>query len=198
MMLAHAYGLTVDSVAYSEDDHRAIRAEIFEEGIPYQLRFLEETGVHNMACYVSAAVGTVGHLLGRGEWVDLGLNDGKIGLRALLERGEVDGFWFEGTMFYHYYSLCPLITLFELDREIGGMLHSDSHLRHRFMKLFDAPIQLSDPELRLPALGDLGAPRVMSLRAYRHVYEYAAGQLDAGRLGPCSRGCMPAAYPGEN
>jgi len=64
--------------------------------VPYQQRFLDRVGVHNITCYVSAAV--VGHLLGREEWVQRGLHAERTGSQALLRggvladgRGEPDG-----------------------------------------------------------------------------------------------------------
>jgi hypothetical protein len=185
MLLAEAYELTCKNAAYSKADHEAIRRDIFEDGVSYQFRFLEKAGVHNMTCYVSAAISVVGRLLGRTEWVKIGLHQPKTGLKALLEGGVpadenrgFDGFWFEGTTFYHFYSLCPLITLYELKDE------RNSDLTDRFKAMFDAPVQLADGDLRLPPLGDLGAPKVLSLIAYRHLYEYAAGQIDFDRFAP--------------
>ena len=185
MLLAEAYELTRRSAAYSKADHEGIRRGIFEDGISYQFRFLERSGVHNMTCYVSAAVSILGRLLERAEWEEMGLHHPKTGFRALLEggvpadeEGEFDGFWFEGTTFYHFYSLCPLIALYELEDR------KDPASTTRLKAMFEAPLNLADGNLRLPPLGDLGAPKVLSLIAYRHLYEYAAGVLDFDRFAP--------------
>lgn len=190
LLLANSFGLTRDSEAYSEADRANILAGIFASAIPYQRRFFEQTGAHNMACYVAAALVTVGALVGREDWVEMALDDDRAGLAALLKNGlredadgTPDGFWFEGTMFYHFYSLCPLVTLWEasktrFDDSLGRLLAS------RFETLFSAPVKLADSKLRLPTIGDLGAPKVMSLALYRHLYEYAAGQLDAEKYFP--------------
>lgn len=183
MLLANSYDLTRDSDVYSEDDHAAICAGIFEAGIPYQIRFFEKTGAHNMTCYVGAALATVGRLIGRDDWVEMGLRHPRGGLAALLQdglrediHGKPDGFWFEGTMFYHFYSLCPLVTLWELFTKNTGAAEQGA-LAGRFATLFDAPVAVADNQLRLPTLGDLGAPKVMNLSLYKHIYEYAAGQI---------------------
>jgi hypothetical protein len=60
-------------------------------------------------------------------------------------------------------------------------------VERRFAALFHAPAALADERLRLPCIGDLGAPKVMSLRLYRHVYEYAAGRLDPDAFVPLLR-----------
>lgn len=190
MQLCSAYGLTRDSGAYSDEEHEAIRSEIFQEGVKYQIDFIDEIGVHNMACYVSAAVAMVGEEFGRQDWIERGLYDDRNGLEALLMRGvpedddgRIDGFWFEGTMFYHFYSLCPLITMVEMDKRHRKQVDSP-RIKERFAAMFEAPVRLAGDDLRLPTLGDLGAPDVMNLRLYRHLYEYAARHVDAGRFGP--------------
>jgi hypothetical protein len=197
IMLCDAYSLTRKSTAYTEDDHRAILQGIFEEGIPYQIKFLDKTGVHNMTCYVAAALARVGLEFDRKDWLERGLYADKCGLRDLVLNGapagpdgKADGFWYEGTMFYHHYSLLPLITLFEIDRRVGGRVSSDPEVRARLEEMFAAPVALADQSLRLPTVGDLGAPKVMSVPAYRHLYEYAAGRLNPGRFGPT----LAAAY----
>ncbi len=181
MLLANAYSLTREGCAYSEADHRAVREGIFETGMPSQIRFFEETGAHNMTCYVGACLAVCGEVMGRGDWRAMGLSHPQGGLPALLRdglrtdaKGQVDGFWFEGTTFYHFYSVCPMVAVFERLRQEG----MDPDLQNRFERLFEAPVRLCDPDLRLPCLGDLGAPGARSLTVYRHLYEYAAGQLN--------------------
>lgn len=188
--LCWSYALTRDSSVYREGDHERIRIGIFERGIPYQLRFLDQIGVHNMACYVSMAVAVCGHWLGRADWLERGLRDPGVGLRGLLElgvpatpAGDADGFWYEGTTFYHWYSLCPLITLWELAQTLGDPLARDETVRRRLTAMLDAPVRMADFEDRVPTLGDLGAPRVMTLDTYRHLYEWGAGRIDAVGLG---------------
>lgn len=191
MMLADAYEMTRDSSAYSDADHHQVLAGVFEKGMPYQIRFLDKIGVHNMSCFVAGALGKAGLLFGRDDWLKRGLSSGKNDLRDLLtdgvragDDGDVDGLWFEGTMFYHYYSLCPLVTLFELDKRYGGQSSQDADVKLRLERMFAAPVALADGRLRVPTVGDLGAPKVMKLSSYRHLYEYAAGQVDYEQFGP--------------
>ena len=188
LLLADAYALTRESPAYRDRLHSHIVRYIFEGGIPYQIRFFEKTGTHNMTCYVAAALARVGQLLARSDWIEMGLNDPQGGLMALLQnglrsddQGQVDGFWFEGTQFYHFYSLCPLVALFEMS---SNRNHLAADVRARFERMFEAPLKLADPEGQLLCLGDLAAPKGMHLSLYRHLYEYAAGQLDNEKYGP--------------
>lgn len=179
MLLANAYSLTQESRAYSDADHKAIKAGIFEAGVSTLIRYLERSGTHNITTYVMAGMAACGDMFGHSDWVDIGL--GRVpalfreGLRTDAQ-GRVDGYWFEGTMFYHFYTLCPLAGLFEMLRRKGRL---EDDLTNRFKKMFEAPVQMCDQDLRLPCLGDLGAPGSRSLAIYRHLYEYAAGQLDS-------------------
>ena len=187
LLLASAYELVRTSDVLDEADHRCIRARIFEDRVPSLVGLLDRSGAHNIACYAAAAVASAGHLLAEPRWLERGIS-GRAGLYAQLQHGiptageRLDGLWGEGTVFYHFYALCPLIALFELEGRVSGGV--DSALRRRFRSLFEAPLALLDGELRLPALGDLGTPRTMHLAAYRHLYEYAAGRLDHERFAP--------------
>lgn len=189
-LLANAYSLVRKHPALTADDHKRIRETIFEQWMPGQIEFLKAHPTHNMACYVSAALAYCGEVLDRPDWMGIGLCD-ETGMAAQLRNGlragpdgKVDGFWYEGTMFYHFYSICPLVTLWETDKRNNGKLTRDADLRARFTEMFAAPVALIDQALRLPPVGDLSAPRLMNLAAYRHLYEYAAGKLDPDRFGP--------------
>ncbi len=195
--LAYAYQLTRDSAAYSAADHEAIRTEIFEAGMPSQLTFLDAMGVHNMTAYVSTAVAVSGQVFGRDDWVRRGLTESRTSLLQQLTVGvpDDDGLWYEGTMFYHYYSACPLITQFELDRTLDGPNHGDPRVQTRLAAMLEAPYRLADQAGRLPTIGDLGSPRHMKLALYRHLYEYAAGQLDYERFAPILASLYSAEVP---
>ncbi len=189
-LLANAYSLTRQSSAYTPEDQTRIRQQIFEDRMPTMIEFLRKKPTHNMSCFVSLALGYAGNLFTRPDWTELALG-AQTGLRQQLlngiptdARGNVDGFWYEGTMFYHFYSLCPLVSLWELDRACQDEVTTDPDLRRRFTAMFTAPVTMVDQQLRLPLVGDLGAPRVMNLALYRHLYEYAAGQVDAAQFGP--------------
>ena len=179
-LMANAYSSTRDSKAYSNADHQNVRG-IFEAGMPSQIRCFEQTDVDNMTCYVGACLALSGEAMDHDGWRQMGLGGDRGGLPALLRdglrsdpEGQVDGFWFEGSMFYHFYSVCPMVTVFEMLCQNGQVTQE---IRRRFEKLFEAPVHMCDQNLDLPCLGDLGAPRSRSLAVYRHLYEYAAGQL---------------------
>ena len=81
----------------------------------------------------------------------------------------------EGTTFYHFYSAFPLAALYEVARARGRVSAEETR---RLVALLRAPLHLADPQGRLPPFGDLGAPKSLHLRLYRHLYEYGAGVMD--------------------
>lgn len=182
--LAVAYDLIRRSSALAPADHEPIVDGVFGRGVPHLLRFLDQIGVHNMACWAAMAAATCGNVVARTDWISAGL-DGDGGLASLLLRGvDADGLWYEGSTFYHWYSFCPLAGLFELARALHDPVVEDPEVADRLTNMLRAPLALVDSQDRLPVLGDLGDPRVLCLDAYRHAYEYGAGRLLPIEFGP--------------
>ena len=184
--LANIYDLTKDSAPYTPELRRAVRATIFEKSMPGPIGFQEEPSLANMTCYCDAAMAFAGRALGRDDWTERGIHHAGGGFYALLRNematdqdGQFDGFWGEGTQFYHFYSLCPLLSLLPL---VEAAPQEDApmpldEVRRRLGRMLAAPAEMADQRLRLPAIGDLGSPKSFSLRNFRHVYEAGAGLL---------------------
>ncbi len=182
------YEMTRGSAAFTPADHDAIRRDIFEDRLPTMVEFLRRQPTHNMSCFVSLALATAGRLYQREDWIAPAFGQ-QTGLRSQLlagvpadAAGRCDGFWYEGTLFYHFYSLYPLLGLWEIQRHRPAADHD--LLQQRLCAMAAAPLQLLDDQWRLTVVGDLGNPRHMNLTRYAHLYEYAAGQLDAARFAP--------------
>lgn len=186
LVLLNTYSLTRHSEAYSPELHAKVR-RVFDDRVPFLAGFLDKMAAHNMGAFASAAIGLAGEVFERSEWTTRAVN-GKNGFAEQLKagvpmiNGKCDGFWGEGTHFYHFYTLTTLIPTYELARRTNQVIAPD--VEARFRAMFDAPIQISDPQWGLPTLGDFGAPRHFSLPLYRHVYEYAAGRLDREKYAP--------------
>ena len=184
LVMANVCSFVKDKI--SDETRQKVRA-VFEERVPFLMTFLNGKGAHNMGCFASAAIGLAGELWNREDWISRALT-GNNGFTDQLRQGvplvnaQVDGLWGEGTLFYHFYSLTTLIPLREL--ALRREVKIAPEILRRFEAMFDAPLELADAEGRLPALSDFGAPRHFSLALYRHVYEYAAGQLNLNKYGP--------------
>jgi len=186
-LLADAYDLTRDSCSFEPWAHEHIRRALFEGGSSSLLAYHRVARAHNITCYVTAAIGTLGALLDEPDLVAMALSEEETGFQGLLREGlrrdpegRSDGMWYEGTTFYHLYAMCPLFCLYELAKRQGLTRDRLSDIHEDLVAMARAPALLVDERLRLPWLGDLGFPAHPGLRSFAHLYEYSAGMLDPG------------------
>ena len=110
--------------------------------------------IHNIANWNNAALATLALALGDDALLDTELH-GSAGLRAQLIHGiRADGFWWEGSPSYHYYTLAALIWTMRVLRASGRAFDDEGAL-HR---MFRAPIAIAFPDLSLPAIHDCWYP----------------------------------------
>lgn len=197
-LLANTCALLQGTPAYPDTLHQRVVEGIFNQAMPYQIHYIEKRPIpHNMTCYVDASLLFVGKLLGRKDWVEHALYHPVSGFYNMLANGlaqdtdgNIDGFWHEDTQFYHFYSVCPLLSIYGQlaeggNRNDGGILPAgltESEVAFRLKRMLLAPAEMADSRLRLPVFGDLGAPKVMKLSSYAHVYEMGAGLLGGEEL----------------
>jgi len=106
--------------------------------------------IHNIECWHNAAIGAVGVCLDRPDLVRLAV-DSRYGFRRQLREGvRPDGFWFEGSTSYHFYTLAALIALAAATEGAGLALHRMERLR----RMFEAPVEYAYPGLSMPAMND--------------------------------------------
>lgn len=190
LQTVQALALVEDGPGANAETLEALDTWVLRDAGDAASRWMDVMGPHNMTCWSMAGLAQVGLRLGRRDWVEKALYSERAGLRALLTlgvprdpaTGAVDGFWHETSSFYGcFYALVPLISLVRVGEAEGAM---DDELRERFRAMFEAPLHLADPELRLVVIGDRTGPGRLTLPQLRHALEYAAGQVDAERFGP--------------
>jgi hypothetical protein len=198
LLAANAYDLTKDSPSYQEGERERVLRDIFEKGSKSLFSYHRAATTHNMTCYVSAALASLGTALDRPDLVDLCLSQDPRGLRGLLANGlrrdasgAPDGFWFEGTTFYHFYAMFPLMFLYDLARGSPPDQKDVAGIQRDLAEMARAPAVLADQDLRLPWFGDLGSPHMPGLPAFVHLYEYCAAELDPSFSGVVSA-CVAA------
>lgn len=121
--------------------------------------------IHNIQCHRNSTVGLAGFLLGDRALIAEAI-DGRSGYRVNMARGvQPDGVWFEGSWGYHFFTIGALWPLTEAARNCGIDLYGPEMKR-----LFDAPLRLATPDLRLPAFNDSGE---VSLAGRADDYELA-------------------------
>jgi hypothetical protein len=107
-------------------------------------------GVHNIQCWKNSAVGLTGLLLGDNALIQAAIDDPDRGYRVQMSKGvQPDGAWYEGAWGYHFYTLSAVWPLVEAARNSGIDLYGEP-----LHKMFQAPVQLAMPNLKLPAFND--------------------------------------------
>lgn len=108
-------------------------------------------GIHNFACWHNAAIGTLGVLLDRADLVEFAIA-GDFGFDTQLREGVLaDGFWYEGSLSYHFYTVYALLTLAKAMRHVPGQ---DIRQRPALRAMLLAPIYVAYPDWSLPAPND--------------------------------------------
>ncbi len=129
-----------------------------------------QTGtIHNIHSWHNAAVGLVGFAVGDEELVRKAI-DGPYGLKQQIQKGvKDDGFWFEGSISYHFYTISSLQPLYLAAKSQGYDLTGTE----KFYLMYTAPIQFTFPNGEFPANND-GWPG-QSLQQKISYYEIACG-----------------------
>lgn len=121
--------------------------------------------IHNIQCHRNSAIGLAGFLLGDTDLIAEAI-DGRHGYRANMAHGvQADGVWIEGAWGYHFYTLDGLWPLTEAARNCGVDLYGPE-----LKRMFNAPLRLATPTLRLPAFND---SREVDVIGQADVYELA-------------------------
>ncbi len=188
-----------------EGSSKRIRDKVITPGCEAISRWMNVMMVHNMSVWSMSALVEAGRVLGRDEWIKKAFHSERCGLAKLLEKGlprngktgmtrrrryasrrrersgKPDGFWYEHSPFYGCFYVVTAITPLVRAGEQAGIMTDD--LRERFASFFDAMPHFADSELRLLSISDRVAPGTMRLTQARHLYEYAAGQVDEKHAG---------------
>lgn len=132
--------------------------------------------VHNIQCWHMAALATVGRVLGDDAWIRRSI-EGAWGLeRQLIEGVLADGWWWEGSPGYHFYTMEALLHLLVALRGVRPEV-----LGHpKFQAMLRAPLEMARSDGSLPALNDgwFVMTKPWSLVSYAPRYEMACGLWD--------------------
>ena len=145
--LAWAHAIVEDSLSAELNQH--IREDLLRPASDHLFRVLYP-GIHNATNWNNAAIITLSLALEDAERLQQVLQ-GPNGLYAQLREGVgSDGFWWEGSLSYHYYTLAALVWTVRALRSSGHSFEDDGTLPN----MFRAPIFQAFPDLTLPAIND--------------------------------------------
>ena len=106
--------------------------------------------IHNIECWHNAAIGAVGICLDEAALVRLAVEE-EFGFRHQLAEGvRADGLWWEGSSSYHFYALTALLS----HAQVAEVADPSLRRAERLQQMFQTPVELAAPDLRLPATND--------------------------------------------
>lgn len=162
------YELIHDSPSFTEE----LREHVTEDWLRPTGRFLmtQRRTVHNIHCWYNAAILAIGLALDDQEMTKFALEGPKGGFREQIAKGVMaDGYWFEGSYGYHFYTLSALANF------VFPALNNELDIGEELSRIEDmylAPLQMATAEFQVPPTNDSG--RTGNLLGARGHYETAA------------------------
>jgi len=156
-----AYDLIAEKLTEEERQH--ICNDMLNPGGREVIR--RDLKIHNIRCWMNAAAGLAA-ICSHDEELAHNAIRGELGLENQIAKGILDdGFWYESSWGYHFYTMQALWPLTEAVRHIGINVYNE-----RYKSFYDAPLNFAFPGLYLPALNDSGGGRTIN---NAHTYELA-------------------------
>ena len=149
-----------DAVATSGQLSQAQRADIEHNLLRPAVALIQsnDAGKSNWQAWHNAAIGAAGYCLGEPAWVTAALS-GKSGFAYHMKASMLsDGFWYEGSIGYHLYTLSAYRWLALAARHTGQDLYKAG-----LLKMVRAPLLMALPDLSFPKLNDGGTGGVWSM-----------------------------------
>ena len=123
--------------------------QMFRPGAEH-IRKVRWPEIHNATNWNNAALATLALVLEDEDLLEEALG-GDLGLEPQLTQGvSQDGIWWEGSLSYHYYMLDAVVWTLRILRASGRAFDDHGILKRMFL----APILISFPDLKLPAVND--------------------------------------------
>lgn len=127
--------------------------------------------IHNIQCWHLAGLATVGVVLDEEKYIAPTFHE-KWGINAQIQNGAMnDGWWWEGSPHYHFYTLRAMTSL-------GVALryrHPELLNNARWQKMFTAPLEILRADFSLPSFNDgwYDCTETGGIAQYVEVYEKA-------------------------
>ena len=177
---ASAYAIVKD--CFTEDERNLIEKEFFVPAAEHIMENITHQ-IHNHEVNICCAIGAVGLVLGRRDFLEFAVNE-KYGLKYQLDNALLkNGLWFEGSLGYHFFALEALFNFDKLARYTEYSLTSDPHYSEILKKMLLLPFNMVDCDGVLPRLNDGGGGSRIA-RPYSDVYEYGYAVFKDERLLP--------------
>jgi hypothetical protein len=135
-----------------------------------ELLLPQSNRIHNIPCWIDSALGAVGVFEEDEQLVRFALSVRDFGLGAQLSRGVTkDGFWYEGSLHYHFFTLEGVLSFMLLAARAGIRRPK---IEESLERMLVQPFRLAFDSGRLPNPND-GWPDI-GLKTYSYVYDLGA------------------------
>ncbi|MBD1388295.1 heparinase II/III family protein [Neiella sp. HB171785] len=150
----------------SDTEQAAIEQRLLREGADFLMDH-RTAQLHNHEMKINATVGVIGLILDDSNYLEFALHS-KYGINYQLNHGvRDDGFWFEGSVHYHYYALEALLAFEKLARGTKHSLVANPNYR----AMIGFPLQLILNTGDFPKLNDCIAGQ--EKLTHSHLFEFA-------------------------
>lgn len=166
--MAWAYDLIGTSGVLSSADRSQIEQGLLRACAAVIRR--NDAGLSNWQAWHNAAIAAAGRAIGDPRLVAHALSGPSGFERHMAESVLDDGFWYEGSWGYHFYTLTPMTYLAEMGARGGFDLFSNPRLR----SMYTAPVLFAPANLVLPAFNDSGTVDLRGSAGWRLDAAYAA------------------------
>lgn len=161
---AWGYDLIYSSSSIKDSEREKIEERFFREVAKTIAR--NDMGISNWQSWHNAALSSIGYCI-QDETMVSNAIDGKSGFKFQMKNSVLkDGFWYEGSPAYHFYSLDALRWT-ALGARMAG---NDLVPIPEFQAMFQAPTRYLFPDFSFPAVNDSGS---FSISRFSGLYELA-------------------------
>ena len=137
----------------SDVNAREVRMQLLEPAADW-IANKRRPRIHNIECWLNAAILTAGVACQRADLIEAAL-DGGFGFQEQLDRGVLgDGLWYEGSLSYHFYTLAALMWTCRACEIVRPDLARPAAVEQMLL----APIKLSAGDGSLPSNNDCWSP----------------------------------------
>ncbi|MBW2523805.1 MAG: alginate lyase family protein, partial [Deltaproteobacteria bacterium] len=166
--MAWAYDLVAASGELSAAEQTQVEQELLRASAATVMR--HDAGRSNWQAWHNAGIAAAGRAVGDPRLVAHAIS-GPSGFHYHMAESVLsDGFWYEGSWGYHFYTLSPMTYLAEMGERAELDLYSDPALQ----SMYTAPILFAPPDLVLPAFNDSGAVNLRGSAGWRLDAAYRA------------------------
>tara|TARA_R110001583_G_scaffold8952_2_gene42252 strand:+ start:41187 stop:43187 length:2001 start_codon:yes stop_codon:yes gene_type:complete len=154
----------------TRQDRITIETRLLREGADFLMAHRTKQ-LHNHEMKINSTIGVIGLILEDEDYIEFALNT-EYGLHYQLNHGlKGEGFWFEGSVHYHYYALQALLAYEKLARNTPYSIRSNPN----YFTMLTFPLQLVLNTGDFPRMNDCVAGQEKITET--HIFEFAYSEF---------------------